>query len=167
MADSDTPLILNKWMPNLVLKKEEVTKVSVWVKMHKVPVVSYSKDGLSLIATQIGKPIMLDAFTSSMCEDPWGRLGFARALIEVSADKALKQEVVMAIPEEDSMGHTKETIRLEYEWKPPICKDCHVFGHSNEQCPKRVKEPVIETTNVDKEGFTSVSKKKKKGRTVE
>ncbi|GJU43577.1 hypothetical protein Tco_1200843 [Tanacetum coccineum] len=163
----NTPLILNKWTPNLVLKKEEVTKVPVRVKMHKIPVVTYCEDGLSLIATQIGKPIMLDAFTSSMCEDPWGRLRFARALIEVSADKALKKEVVMAISEEDGTGHTKETIRLEYEWKPPICIDYHVFVHSNEQCPKRVKEPVIETANVDKDGLTSVSKKKKKGRTVE
>ncbi|GJX37958.1 hypothetical protein Tco_0251261 [Tanacetum coccineum] len=40
---------------------EQVTKVLVWVKMHKVPVVAYSEDGLSLIATQIGKPVMLDA----------------------------------------------------------------------------------------------------------
>ncbi|GJX67679.1 protein LAZ1 [Tanacetum coccineum] len=37
----------------------------------KVPVVAYSEDGLSLIATQIGKPVMLDAFTSTMCADPW------------------------------------------------------------------------------------------------
>nr|GFC70829.1 hypothetical protein [Tanacetum cinerariifolium] len=64
------PLILNKWTPNLILKKDEVTKVPVWVKMHKVHVVSYSEDGLSLIATQIKKPIMLDAFTSSICLDP-------------------------------------------------------------------------------------------------
>ncbi|GJX70190.1 hypothetical protein Tco_0307361 [Tanacetum coccineum] len=56
--------------------------VSVWVKMHKVPIVAYCEDGLSLIATQVGKPIMLDAFTSEMCADPWGRLGYARALVE-------------------------------------------------------------------------------------
>ncbi|GKC45382.1 hypothetical protein Tco_1063104 [Tanacetum coccineum] len=116
----NTPLILNKWTPNLALKKDEVTKVPVWVKMHKVPVVAYSEDGLSLIATQIGKPIMLDAFTSSMCEDPWGRLGYARALIEVSADKPLKKDVIMAVPEEDGTGHTLEKICLEYEWKPPV-----------------------------------------------
>ncbi|GJX42803.1 nucleotide-binding alpha-beta plait domain-containing protein [Tanacetum coccineum] len=62
------PLILNKWTPSLSLKKDEVTKIPIWVKMHNVPIVAYS-DGLSLIATQIGKPIMLDAFTCLMCED--------------------------------------------------------------------------------------------------
>ncbi|GJT54028.1 retrovirus-related pol polyprotein from transposon TNT 1-94 [Tanacetum coccineum] len=50
----NTPLVLNKWMPNLSLSKEGVSKVPVWVKMHKVTVVAYSEDGLSLIASQIG-----------------------------------------------------------------------------------------------------------------
>ncbi|GKE46276.1 putative reverse transcriptase domain, ribonuclease H-like domain, aspartic peptidase domain protein, partial [Tanacetum coccineum] len=53
----NTPLILNKWAPNISLKPDVVTKV--------------------------GKPIMLDAFTSSMCVDSWGRISFGRALIEI------------------------------------------------------------------------------------
>ncbi|GJZ68920.1 hypothetical protein Tco_0632470 [Tanacetum coccineum] len=61
------------------------------VKLHKVHVVAYSEDGLSLIATQIGKPVTLDAFTSDMCVNPWGRIGFARALIEVIAERELQQ----------------------------------------------------------------------------
>nr|GFC73911.1 hypothetical protein [Tanacetum cinerariifolium] len=59
-----SPIILNKWTPSVSLKKCEVANVPVWVKMYNVQVLAYSKDGLSLIATQIGKPIMLDAFTS-------------------------------------------------------------------------------------------------------
>ncbi|GJV92530.1 protein LAZ1 [Tanacetum coccineum] len=93
------PMILTKWSPNLSLTKDKVTKVPVWVKLHKVPVIAYSEDGLSLIATQIGQPVMLDAFTSTICGDPWGRMGYTRALIEVSADKELKQEVIMVVPE--------------------------------------------------------------------
>nr|GEV51084.1 hypothetical protein [Tanacetum cinerariifolium] len=100
----------------------------------------YSKDGLSLIATQIGKPIMLDAFTSSMCVDPWGRIGFARALIEVTTDKELKHEITMVVPIVDSEGQTKERMSVEYEWKPSRCIDCQVFGHASEQCPKRVDD---------------------------
>nr|GEZ53562.1 hypothetical protein [Tanacetum cinerariifolium] len=77
-------------------------------------------DGLSLIGSQIRKLIMLDAFTSFVCVDPWGRIGFARALIEVSAEADLKHEVIMAVPYEDGMGCTKERIKVEYEWKPPL-----------------------------------------------
>nr|GEY28408.1 hypothetical protein [Tanacetum cinerariifolium] len=92
----NTPLILLKWSPNMSLSKDKVTKVPVWVKLHRVPtVVAYSEDGLSLIGSQIRKPIMLDAFTSSVCVDPWGRIGFARALIEVSAEADRKHEKLL------------------------------------------------------------------------
>nr|GEZ27115.1 zinc knuckle CX2CX4HX4C [Tanacetum cinerariifolium] len=65
-----SPIILSKWSPNVSLKRGKVTKVPVWVKMYNVPVLAYSKDGLSLLGTLIGKPIMLDAFTSSMLNKP-------------------------------------------------------------------------------------------------
>ncbi|GJS63486.1 hypothetical protein Tco_0678050 [Tanacetum coccineum] len=133
-------------------------RVPVWVKLNKVPVVAYSEDGLSLIATQIGNPIMLDAFTSSMCVEEQGQIGYARALIEVCADKELKQEVIMAVPnvEDEGVSHTLENIRVEYEWKPPLCLDCHVFGHANKQCLKRVQEQPSHTVEADDDRFTHV-----------
>nr|GEU37908.1 RNA-directed DNA polymerase, eukaryota, reverse transcriptase zinc-binding domain protein [Tanacetum cinerariifolium] len=141
--------------------------------MYNVPVLAYSEDGLSLIATQIGKPIMLDAFTSSMCVESWGRISFARALIEVSASSALKKEVIMAVLEDEGDGYVKGVIRVEYEWKPPHCVDCQSFGHDSKLCPKRVREEVpknsardTKTTTMEEndDGFTEVkSRKKKKG----
>ncbi|GJZ47806.1 MAK10-like protein [Tanacetum coccineum] len=111
----NTPLILTKWKPNVSLKPGVVTKVPVWVKLYNVLVVAYSEDGLSLIATQIGKPIMLDAFTSSMCVDSWGRISFARALIEIDAKSDLKREVKMAIlvDEDDGSGHISEGVAVK------------------------------------------------------
>ncbi|GJS84291.1 retrovirus-related pol polyprotein from transposon TNT 1-94 [Tanacetum coccineum] len=168
-----SPIILNKWTASVSLKKGEVTKVPVWVKLYNVPVLAYSEDGLSLIATQIGKPIMLDAFTSSMCVESWGRISFARALIEISAHSVLKKEVTMAIPDEEGDGHTKEVIRVVYEWKPPHCVDCQSFGHDTNLCPKHVCEEIPKTSATDAkantmdendDGFVEVkSRKKKKG----
>ncbi|GJT48804.1 hypothetical protein Tco_0974961 [Tanacetum coccineum] len=162
----NSPLILNKWSVNMSLSKDDVKKVPVWVKMLKVPVVAYTEDGLSRITSQIGRPIMVDSFTSEMCDATWGRMGYARALIEISADKALKQEVVMAVPIEDGAGHTLERIKLEYEWKPPLCLECHVFGHDLNSCPKKAHEAVKPSSNSgletkQQDGFTTVTHKKK------
>ncbi|GJR94344.1 retrovirus-related pol polyprotein from transposon 17.6 [Tanacetum coccineum] len=52
------PLILNVWTPNAQVKKDEIKVVPVWVKLRHVPVVAYSEIGLSLITTQLGRPIM-------------------------------------------------------------------------------------------------------------
>nr|GEV58111.1 hypothetical protein [Tanacetum cinerariifolium] len=119
----NTPIILNKWTPNITLSKDEVSKVSIWVKMHKVPIVAYSKDGLSLITTQIGTPIIKDAFTSSMCVDSWGRIGFVRALIEVSADKELKHEVTMVVPIVDATKEAGEALVSVYNHFAKLMND--------------------------------------------
>ena len=36
-----TPIFLNKWKPSMSLKKEDMSKVPVWVKMHDVHLVAY------------------------------------------------------------------------------------------------------------------------------
>ncbi|GKE37195.1 zinc knuckle CX2CX4HX4C containing protein, partial [Tanacetum coccineum] len=65
------PLILNVWTPNTDLKKDVIKTAPLWVKLHHVPIVAYSEIGLSLITTQLGRPIMLDTYTSNMCLSSW------------------------------------------------------------------------------------------------
>nr|GEW63147.1 zinc knuckle CX2CX4HX4C [Tanacetum cinerariifolium] len=67
-------------------------------------------------------------------------------------------------------GFTKETIRVEYEWRPPRCDICNIFGHVHDYCPKKVMSPPIVTTcNVvtlivekTNDGFQTGGKKKKR-----
>lgn len=132
-----------------------------------------------MIATQVGKPIKLDSFTSSMCVDSWGRISFARALVELSADSELKSQVTMAIPYEEGNGFTTEIINIVYEWKPPHCGECKNFGHALIECPNHVKEVVRSNTNVaakaseasatlekTDDGFIGVVNRKSKGKNV-
>ncbi|GJZ72897.1 reverse transcriptase domain-containing protein [Tanacetum coccineum] len=107
------PLILNVWSPNTDLKKAEVKKAPVWIKLHHVPIVAYSEIGLSLITTQLGKPIMLDSYTSSMCLSSWGKSTYTRALIEVSADNELLDSLVIAIPIDKKIKSYAATIDVD------------------------------------------------------
>nr|GEZ40263.1 hypothetical protein [Tanacetum cinerariifolium] len=84
-------IILKKWTMNTSPYKEELTFISVWVKIHDVPLQVFSNDGISLIASQI-------------------------------ANEALKDSITMGIFFPEDMGFTKETIRVEYKWKPPCCE---------------------------------------------
>ncbi|GJX22917.1 hypothetical protein Tco_0227362 [Tanacetum coccineum] len=81
-----------------------------------------------------------------------------------------KEEVIMAIPEEEGDGHIKEVIRVEYEWKPPHCVECKIFGHSHDLCPKRVRDEVPKAPSMvvkpstmedNEEGFVEVKRRKK------
>ena len=79
----------------------------VWVKFRNVPIVAFTEDGLSLMATKIGRPIMLDAYTSTMCLESCGRNSSVRALIKITSERDLVEYLVVAIPELDGSGFTR------------------------------------------------------------
>ncbi|GJW34659.1 retrotransposon protein, putative, ty1-copia subclass, partial [Tanacetum coccineum] len=131
----NNPLILKKWHPDENLMKEDVSIVPVLVKLNGVPVTAFSDDGLSAIATKLGTPLMLDSYTFDMCMQSWGRSSYARVMIELRADVELKDNIVVAMLR-IKRGHYICNVRVEYEWKPPRCASCKVFGHIHEECPK-------------------------------
>ncbi|GJT11831.1 zinc knuckle CX2CX4HX4C containing protein [Tanacetum coccineum] len=98
------------------------------------------QDGISLIATFIGKPT---------------------DLVNV---------VTIGVPSLTEDDFTKETIHVEYEWRPPRCDLCKIFGHVYDDFPKRVASPLIVITSnvitptVEKsnDGFQTVGKNKKR-----
>ncbi|GJV14190.1 hypothetical protein Tco_1359513 [Tanacetum coccineum] len=50
---------------------------------------------------------------------------------------------------------------VEYEWKPPRCHTCNIFGHMGDSCPKKVVvTPVVNDTNDTNDGFQKVVNKK-------
>ncbi|GKD73496.1 hypothetical protein Tco_1331778 [Tanacetum coccineum] len=80
--------------PNLL--KEDLKSVHIWVKY--IPIVAFTADGWSVMATKLGNPIMLDSYTSSMCLQSWGRMDYARALIDFRADREFKEDMVIVTP---------------------------------------------------------------------
>ncbi|GJR68502.1 reverse transcriptase domain-containing protein [Tanacetum coccineum] len=123
---------------NSMLENEDVENVPIWVKLHGVLVTTFRKDGLSAIAMKLSTPLMLDSYTSDMCLQSWGRSSYARVMIELRADMELKDNIVMVMPKILEEGYYTCTFRVEYEWKPPRCSCCKVFGHTREECPKYI-----------------------------
>ncbi|GKB91123.1 zinc knuckle CX2CX4HX4C containing protein [Tanacetum coccineum] len=92
-----SPIILKKWSMDTRLLKEELTRIPIWVKLHDVPLQVFEKDG---------------------------RSSFAWCLIEVNSKVDLLDVVTIGIPSLTGDDFTKETIRVEYEWRPPRCDIC-------------------------------------------
>ncbi|GJU60080.1 reverse transcriptase domain-containing protein [Tanacetum coccineum] len=90
--------------PDVNLLKEDVANVPVWVKLHGVPVMAFSEDGLSAIATKLGTPLMLNSYTSDMCMQSWGRSIYIRAMIKLWADVELKDTIMVAMPKHVGRG---------------------------------------------------------------
>jgi hypothetical protein len=156
----NVPIILKPWTLNTNLLKEDLINIPVWVKFHDVPLAMFSDDGLSLLATLIGTPKRLDAFTNHMCKESWGRSSFARCMIDVKSEEVLRDCITVEIPLLDGTGSTIEKIRVEYEWKPPRCAKCKVFGHTFTDGPKFVPPTTQPKPSVN-DGFQTVNNKNK------
>nr|GFC03219.1 zinc knuckle CX2CX4HX4C [Tanacetum cinerariifolium] len=102
-----------------------------------------TENGVSLIATFIGKPVMLDLYSSFMCNESWGRSNFAQCLIEVKLEADIVDVVTIGIPSLYEDGFTKKTIGVA---SSPIVTTYNVVT------------PTVEKTNDD---FQMAGKKKK------
>nr|GEW33240.1 hypothetical protein [Tanacetum cinerariifolium] len=99
-----------------------------------------------------------------------GRSSFAQLLIEVNSEADLVDVVTIGIPSLIGNDFTKETIHVEYEWRPPRCDICKIFALVYDHCLKKeVSPPIVTTCNVvtptvekTNDGFQMVGKKKKR-----
>nr|GEV87960.1 hypothetical protein [Tanacetum cinerariifolium] len=116
------------------------------VKIHEIQIVAFTADGLSLVDTKLGKPFFLDSYTSFMCLQSWGRMDYARAFIDIRANRELKEVMVIAIHNIEDDEDVLHSVRVEYEWKPSRC------GTTD--------KGKGQTSRADDEGFIEVRKNK-------
>ncbi|GJV34402.1 zinc knuckle CX2CX4HX4C containing protein [Tanacetum coccineum] len=69
---------------------------------------------------------------------------YARAVVELRADVELKTTIVVVVPKFIGEGYTMSTIHVEYEWAPPRCSSCQIFGHVLDECPKKIVLNVLQ-----------------------
>ncbi|GJS14636.1 RNA-directed DNA polymerase, eukaryota, reverse transcriptase zinc-binding domain protein [Tanacetum coccineum] len=91
---------------------------------------------LSAIASSVGKPMLMDTITATMCHKGMGNFEFARVLVEMDAKKEFKKEIVIQCRDRNNNVKGNKTVKVVYNWKPLACVHCKVFGHDVRQCKK-------------------------------
>ncbi|GJV56808.1 RNA-directed DNA polymerase, eukaryota, reverse transcriptase zinc-binding domain protein [Tanacetum coccineum] len=171
------PMFVQKWDPTVCLEKAEPTKLPLWVKFKNLPLEAWNTKGISAIASRLGNPLIMDQVTTHMCNMGNGRAGYARVLIEVEAGKGLPDQIEIVYRNSDNMEIGRKFIKVEYDWKLPMCSFCLVFGHKDDKCgcrPKTVEELKSNREEARKEEeakrkskeeeFVQVNRKKQFGR---
>ncbi|GKB17414.1 ribonuclease H-like domain-containing protein [Tanacetum coccineum] len=85
------------WVKKLVstmVKAVLLCMLFLSVKFYGVSMMAFSEDGLSIIATKLGTPLILYSYTSGMFMQSWGRSSYAIAMIDLRADEELKDSIV-------------------------------------------------------------------------
>ncbi|KAL2246407.1 UNVERIFIED_CONTAM: hypothetical protein Sindi_2908900 [Sesamum indicum] len=84
------PIVLQKWEPGMVLRKLKHTQVPVWIKLRHLPVELWTEEGLSTVASGVGKPLYPDAITRACT-----RLDFARVCIMLDITSTLSKHIII------------------------------------------------------------------------
>jgi hypothetical protein len=135
----NVPFFLHQWEPGVWLEKVEPTKVPLWVCVHNVPIELWTGKGISKLMSCIGKPLLMDRMTMERCVNKSGRMGYARVLVEVTADEELPQNIDFEYEAVGNFPSRVGSLNVTFQWKPSVCSHCKVFGHSFKACKKREK----------------------------
>ncbi|KAB5561274.1 hypothetical protein DKX38_006231 [Salix brachista] len=101
--------------------KNKIRSLPVWARLQGLPFPLWNKQGLSLAASMVGKPIACDEATLKC-----SRMEYARVCIELDAAVPPVHQFKVASP----LTEDPITVEEVYEWKPARCHSCRVFGHS-------------------------------------
>ncbi|KAL2235698.1 UNVERIFIED_CONTAM: hypothetical protein Sindi_1302000 [Sesamum indicum] len=139
----EQPIVLQKWVPGMVMRKLKHTQVPVWIKLRHLPVELWTKEGLSIVAIGIGKPLYPDAITRACT-----RLDFARVCVMLDVHSKLQKHIIIMAPDEEG-GETPCKVDVEYEWLPPKCTCCMMLGHAAKECAiNKASKPVKPSVSV-------------------
>lgn len=120
-------LVLKQWKPHVALVKEQLQTVPIWAQFYNVLFEYWTANGLSYVASSVGKPSYSDEMTRK-CK----RMNYAKVCVEVNLESTLPTSFDLLCPNGDV-----EVVDVKYPWLPLKCMRCKAFGHSEAHCPSR------------------------------
>ncbi|GJV59382.1 hypothetical protein Tco_1465482 [Tanacetum coccineum] len=102
--------------------------------MFNVPLEAWSVEGLSALSNSVGRPILMDTITTTMCHTGNGSFEFARVLIEMDAGKVFKTGIEVQYKDNENMVKGVKKVQVLYDWRLPVCSKCQMFRHNDKYC---------------------------------
>ncbi|KAL0295341.1 UNVERIFIED_CONTAM: hypothetical protein Sradi_6840600 [Sesamum radiatum] len=128
------PIVLQRWEPGMSLRKQKHTQIPVWIRLKHLPMEYWTTEGLSFIASGVGKPLYSDAVTKQC-----SRLDYARVCVMLDYNSTLPKHIVIISPILRDGKEVPVRVDIDYEWLPQRCKDCQSLGHNAYSCPGKKK----------------------------
>ncbi|GAA0146876.1 hypothetical protein LIER_36401 [Lithospermum erythrorhizon] len=99
--------------------QKPVNLLPIWVQFPHLSLDLWKEETLSMLASQLGKPLFADRLTLDM-----SRLSFTQVCAKVNVESELFDEIVV-----EYANKVTTVQRVVYEWVPQGCKKYKIFGH--------------------------------------
>ncbi|KAL0445471.1 UNVERIFIED_CONTAM: hypothetical protein Slati_1675000 [Sesamum latifolium] len=130
------PIVLQRWEPGMALQKHAHKEVPIWIRLRHLPMEFWTLEGLSTIASGIGKPLYQDAITHDCL-----RIDYARVCVMLNYNSTLPKHIIVMQPVPGGGKEISCKIDIEYEWMPQKCITCECLGHNTSACIVNHKPP--------------------------
>ncbi|GKB79070.1 RNA-directed DNA polymerase, eukaryota, reverse transcriptase zinc-binding domain protein, partial [Tanacetum coccineum] len=137
-------------------------EVPLLIKLCNVPLEALTVKGISALASRVGKPLVMDSMTASMCKQGIGMVRYARVLIKVSAKKELAENVKIVYKNEDGKNESNSTTSTENKKESVNVQK----GNSEVQKPKETNDSFVEVKNRKNIGIDNKVKEKSPVKTL-
>ncbi|GJS02170.1 RNA-directed DNA polymerase, eukaryota, reverse transcriptase zinc-binding domain protein [Tanacetum coccineum] len=134
---NNKPMIVHEWDHEVNIEKREPSVLPVWVKLKNVIMEAWTKKGISVLASNLGKPIIMDVMTTMMCNQGAEGIGFGKVRVKINATKECKDSIKVQYADAQKVKMKTKIMQVEYQWKPVRCNHCKVYGHGLIECKKR------------------------------
>lgn len=114
-----------QWSAQLAMKTPTMDSIPLWAHVQGVSFDLYTREGLSLVAGNIGDPVEADELTIRMVS-----LDVTHLKVRANCTKPLPP-VVELIRDNGSII----PVSVTYPWIPPTCPSCNCLGHLEQRCP--------------------------------
>ncbi|KAJ4823732.1 hypothetical protein Tsubulata_026162 [Turnera subulata] len=134
------PLILRVWDSNIQKLDVSSPVLPVWVQLSNVPLELTTREGLSYLASAIGRPLHMDKDCSRML-----KTDRVNICIDVDFAKPLLSKLLV------NLDGVLCSIGVQYSWKPQLCDSCNQWGHDQLACSSNrptAKQWIPKTTAV-------------------
>lgn len=111
-------------MPRCFPFNEDGCFVPALIQIHDLPPDCWSQKVLSMIGSEVGKPLYTDNLTRTR-----ERLEYARPMVEVLVVRERVSEVPITLPTGVHID-----LRIIYEMVPDLCEVCKKIGHRKDTC---------------------------------
>lgn len=112
------------------IQTDTVKSIPLWVKFEQVSDSYWTQEGLSNLASAIGKPLYADELTSR-----FEVLPFAKVCLEFTIGKDLPSSIEALDLDPATEEERIVEVKVSYPYKPRICSSCHALGHIVGACP--------------------------------
>lgn len=111
------------------MELEEIKTIPIWVIFKHFPMELWDEEGFYVVRSAVGNPLFTDTLTEER-----KRMNYAHMCVEIDMNCKYPNNVTIVVDDRKAYN-----LSVEYNWRPPKCTICEMFGHTVDRCGRNTK----------------------------